>query len=278
MEYFVDAIAETSPLHTAFLACEMFAKKFELTATKNNLGHVESDSELSLGDKSSSQFVKVSEELRHSDPLLFCELPQLGEHIFDIVWSVSLDVFASDPWPRLWVVIKRMIVASSDSKQLFTAVYIVTEVKVVDFISISFIAVSFQQKVQNLIASVQVALVQNSKELMLGYVLVASDVEILEHLLQVNALDLNSLAVLLQDRQDHLLLLWCHFQILASGWDCKRVSDWLHNCKRIFLDAVCGEGRVNIGAKIDIVEMTVCGAVPISYICHLLLSEFEVHH
>ena len=84
-----------------------------------------------------------------------------------------------------------MVVASSNAEQHFGRVNVVAEVVVVDFIGVALVAVGLEEKVENVVTGAESALSKDSQELMLGDVLVSSDVEIGEDLLNVDSLDLN---------------------------------------------------------------------------------------
>merc|ERR1711937_657294 len=85
---------------------------------------------------------------------------------------------------------------------------------------------------------------------MLGDVLVVGDIEVLEHWLDVNSLNADSLSVLSKDASDHGLLLLIEVHVLASGKDGVVVGDWSNVGIWILLDSVGGESRVDVGAEV----------------------------
>lgn len=114
-------IGELSPfdVSSGLWGLERFAKELELSSTQHDLAHVECDSELSLSDESSSELVKISEELADSDSLLFAELSHLGDDVHNIIRLVPFDVNTSDSWSSLWVVVEGVVVSSSNREELF---------------------------------------------------------------------------------------------------------------------------------------------------------------
>jgi hypothetical protein len=78
-----------------------------------------------------------------------------------------------------------MVISSSDTKELLWAVDIVAEVEVVYFVSITFIAVSFQNNVHNFIGYMKSTLVKESKELVFGDMIIFSNIEIFADLFEV---------------------------------------------------------------------------------------------
>lgn len=150
-EYFIDSVAELSPANmSSCLWClEFFGEKFEFRSREHDFAHVQSNSELGFSDISTSQFVEISEEFGDSNSLFFAGLSQLGDDIIDIIRHILLDISSCNSWSSLWVVIERVVVASSNSEQLLRRVDIIAEVEIVDFINVSSIHVSFQQDVEN---------------------------------------------------------------------------------------------------------------------------------
>jgi hypothetical protein len=74
-EDLIDPVDKVLPADMlTFLGClEFFRKQFKFLRRNLNLGHVEPDSELALGDEAGPQLVKVSEELPNTDALLLAQ-------------------------------------------------------------------------------------------------------------------------------------------------------------------------------------------------------------
>lgn len=117
-EYFIDAVTELSPANvgTCLWCLESFAEKSEFSSWKHDFTHVQSNSELGFSDISTSQFIEISKELSNSNSLFFASLSQLSNDIINIIRLVLLDINSSDSWLGLWIVIERVVVASSDTE------------------------------------------------------------------------------------------------------------------------------------------------------------------
>lgn len=92
-----------------------------------------------------------------------------------------------------------MVEVSADSEELLWGVNIIAEIEVVDLIDVTLIHVSFAEGVQDLLGGADTKLTESSQELMFGNMLVLSNIEILEHWLQVDSLDSNGLSILFKD-------------------------------------------------------------------------------
>ena len=142
--------------------------------------------------------------------MFFASLSQLSNDIINIIRQVLLDINSSNSWFSLWIVIERVVVASSDTEQLLGGVNIIAEVEVVYLIDISSVHVCFQQDIKNVLWSRNTKLSQSSQELMFCNVLISGDIEVLEHWFHMNSLDFHSLLVFLKNIYKDLLLLLSH--------------------------------------------------------------------
>ena len=185
-------------------------------------------------------------------------MSKLCKNIFNIVRNILLDIGTSNSRSGLGIVVKRVVVASSNSKELLWGVDIVAEAEVVDLVTVSLIAVGFEKHVKHIVTGTQTALSKSSKELVLGNMLVLCNIEVLEHLLEVNSLDLNCLGILAQNILDHLLLLSSHLEVSLSCRDSVSNSHGLHNSLGHFLNAVGGESTVDVSAEVLVVEHRYC--------------------
>lgn len=147
-EYFIHTVAEIPPHYLSALACcKSFTKLVEFISTKDDLSHVQANSELGVGNEAAPKFVEISEELCNSNPLLLAELSKFGEDVFDIIGDVFLDVVAGDSGFGFGVVVERVVVSSSNSEQVLGAVNIVAEIKVIELVTVAFVAVSFEEQI-----------------------------------------------------------------------------------------------------------------------------------
>lgn len=97
-------------------------------------------------------------------------------------------------------------------------------------------------------------LTESSQELVLSDVLVLGDIEILEHWLQVDPLDLDSGSVFFHDIADHLLLLWSHVEVLSSGGNSVVHGHRCDLSQWSLLDAVGSEGAIDVVAEVSVVK------------------------
>lgn len=116
---------------------------------------------------------------------------------------------------------------------------------------------------------------------MLGNMLVLSDIEVLEHWLQVNSLDSHGLSILLKDVVDLSNFLVGHFKVLSSSQGCVLDGYWSNDGSWDLLNAVGGESTVDICAKFDVVEHMLwvpVSSIPSCQFIELLESQLEVEH
>lgn len=154
---------------------------------------------MSFGDAATSKLIEISEELGNSNSLLFAALSKLGDNILNIIWDVLLNIDTCNSWSSFWVVVEGVVEVSTDSEELLWGVNIIAEIEVVDLIDVTLIHVSFAEGVQDLLGGADTKLSESSQELMFGNMLVLSNIEILEHWLQVDSLDSYSLSILFKD-------------------------------------------------------------------------------
>lgn len=154
---------------------------------------------MGFGDAATSKLIEISEELGNSNSLLLAALSELGDNILNIIWDVLLNIDTSNSWSSFWVVVEGVVEVSADSEELLWGVNIIAEIEVVDLIDVTLIHVSFAEGVQDLLGGADTKLTESSQELMFGNMLVLSNIEILEHWLQVDSLDSNGLSILFKD-------------------------------------------------------------------------------
>lgn len=154
---------------------------------------------MSFGDAATSKLIEISEELGNSNSLLFAALSKLGDNILNIIWDVLLNIDTCNSWSSFWVVVEGVVEVSTDSEELLWGVNIIAEIEVVDLIDVTLIHVSFAEGVQDILGGADTKLTESSQELMFGNMLVLSNIEILEHWLQVDSLDSYSLSILFKD-------------------------------------------------------------------------------
>ena len=115
---------------------------------------------------------------------------------------------------------------------------------------------------------------------MLCHMLVPSDVEILEHWLEVDSLDLNGLSVLIEDHVHLSNFLVGHTEILLSSKSSVIDSYWSNISCWHLLDTISSEGSIDISAELNVVEHNfwIVGLVLKGKRFHFLESQVEVKH
>lgn len=92
-----------------------------------------------------------------------------------------------------------MVETLINSEKLLSAINVLAEVNVIDLINIAFVHVTLHEGLQDVLRGGNSEQIEHSEELILGHMTVLSDIVVLEHWLQVNALVLNGCSVFLKD-------------------------------------------------------------------------------
>ena len=164
-----------------FGGSEVVSNQLELSWRQNYLGHVQTYSELGLSDVTASQFVEVSEELSHSDPLFFAQFSDSGNAVVNVFGSESHYVIAYQSGLVLREVREGLVVVSPNSKNILRTVNLIAEVNVVYFLQVAHVHVSLQESIHNIIRSHNLELVEHSQELGLSNMAVLGNIKVLEH-------------------------------------------------------------------------------------------------
>jgi hypothetical protein len=121
---------------------EMCSQKFEFILTNLDLAKVKTNSELSISDVTSAEFVEVTEKLSDTDALFGTNLANTCTNIINILWSISDNLSLADSWSCLWVIVEAVVIFLADSEQCSRSINLLTEVNIVNFINITFIHVT----------------------------------------------------------------------------------------------------------------------------------------
>jgi hypothetical protein len=175
-----------------------FGEEAKFVGAQYDLGHIESNSKLRFSDKARSKFVEISEEFSYSDPVLSALVPDPGQDIVHINWSVLQDFSFLVPRLVPGHVIKALIVVKPHSEDVNCRVNMVAEVEIIDFINISLVHVASQDNIQNVIWSWDSQLGQHSQELHLSHMAISGNVKVLELGFQVDSPVLDFLTVRIQ--------------------------------------------------------------------------------
>jgi len=206
-EYFINLVAEISPadMVTCFRGLEVACQHFVFSVRDLAFGHVESNSELTLGDVTASELVEVAEELSDPDSLLFAKLSDASDYIFDILWGVADDFSLASASLGLGEVFETVVKVSADAEEHLFVVNVFTEVDIVYLVEVTLVHVSTEEHLSDVIWSRNPEQVEHTEELGLGHMAILRDIEVLEDRLQVNSHVADSLAVLVQQRLDLVL-------------------------------------------------------------------------
>lgn len=171
-----------------------------------------------------------------------------------------------------------MVVASSNSEEIIRRVDCVAEIVIVHLIHVSFVHKCLQEYVHDILWRTDSQNFESSQELVLGDVLVPCDVEILEHWLEMDPLDSNSLLILVDDSLKHVLLLLVELEVLSASWHRVLVCNWSHSHQRLLLDAVGSKSTVDARAELFVVdhELRIGRFVFRTQEVELLLGQVEV--
>lgn len=276
-EDLIDGVAKVPPTDMAALfgSPEVVAELLELGAREHDLGHVEADAELGLGDVTAAQLVEVPEELAHSGPLFLAEHTDAGKHVLNVVGPQLNDVGLHLARLGAGVVVEGLVVSATDTEHALVGVDIVAEVDVVDLIGVALVHVVLNDEGEQTLRSEDAELSKDAEELALGDMTTLGDVEVLELGLQVDASVLHGGAVL-RDKAFHLvLLLPREVEVLTASSVGVVLGDRLDKCRWVFVDTFNGKGRVDVLGEGRIVEPGVNAILPSKGI-ELILGQLEV--
>ena len=190
-----------------FGGTEMVAELLELSAREHDLGHVEANAELCLGDVAASELVEVAEELSHASALLLAEHADAGEHVVHVVGSQLNEVRFDLAWLSAGVVVKRLVVGTANTEHALVSVNVIAEVDIVNLFGVSFVHVALGDQSKDVFRGEDAELSKHSEELALAHMTALGNVEVLELGLQVDAAVLDCSAILRDEGLNLVLFL-----------------------------------------------------------------------
>ena len=210
--------------------------------------------------------------------MLLAELTNASNDIVFIIGRVSHDLGFADSCLSLGEVVSAVVEALVDSEELLGAVDILTEVNVVDLIDVAFVHVTAEEGLENVLGSADPQQIEHAKELNLSHMAVASDVVVLEHRLQVDALVFDRGFVLFEDFID-LLLVLVTGQVFAAGEKSISSRHRCDSCRWILVNASDCESSVHVRAEVYIAEeaLWVGCLVLLGQRLELIVGQREVH-
>ena len=210
--------------------------------------------------------------------MLLAELSDASDDIIDILWGVADDLSLAGTSLGLWEVVETVVEVSANSEEHLLVVNVFTEVHVVYFVEVTLVHVSAEEHLRNVVWSRNPEQVEHAEELGLGHMAVLRDVEVLEDWLQVDSHVGDSLAVLIQQRLDHVLT-GTTSEVLAASEQSVADNDWSDSSLWCLVNASDGEGSVDCGNKVLVTEefLGVASLVLIGECFELIVSQLEVH-
>lgn len=174
-------------------------------------------------------------------------------------------------------VVVAVVVVETDSENGLRGVHFVAEINVVYFVSVSFVHISFEQKVHQLIGSVDLELSADSHELGLCHVSVFGDIEALELGLHAYSSDLDSVLVLAEELLNEGIISVVS-EVLSPGQKGVLLSDGLDHVRWVLVHSFLGERRIDVLAEIVVVEHVVLSFVFSDNVVEFIVSEREIEH
>lgn len=279
-EHFVDFVREILPFDVFSLLrrLEYTLEHFKFAGRDRAFGHIQTNSELLSGNEAGSQSIEVAEELVDADTLLLAELADASNDIVLIIGRVAHDFGLADSRLCLGEVVGAVVEALVDTEELLGAVDILAEVDIVDLIDIAFVHVTAQDGLENVLGSADSEQIEHAEELILGHVTVASDVVVLEHGFQVDALVFNRSFVLFKNFIDFLLVLFAS-KVFTAGEKSVSGGDGSDSSRWRLVNARDREGFVHVCAEVYIAEeaLWISCLVLFGEGLELIVGQREVH-
>ena len=279
-EDFVNSVREISPLDVlTFLGgLEDTLEHLKLLLGDGAFGHVETDSKLLSSDKAGSESIEITEELRDTDSLLLAEHTDASDDIVLIIWLIAHNLGLADTCLGLGEVVGAVVEALVDTEKLFSTIDIFTEVNVVALIDVTLVHVAAEERLEDVLRSADSQKVEDTKELILGDMTVASDIVVLEDWFQMDALVLDGSLVFLENLVDLGIVLIAS-QVLAAGEESVASGHAWDACRGGLVDSGSGEGAVHVGAEFSVSEesLRIISLVLLGERLELVVGQGEVH-
>jgi len=253
---------------------------FEFRVRDVKFSHVQSNSELSSGDPATSELVEVTEELTTTDALLRAASSNASNDVVEVFGcgAVLHGLVSGNARFGLGEEIPRVVEIAANSEEVGATINIIAEVNVVNFINVTLVHVSAQNAGGYRLGSFNAKQVEDSKELLLGDMSIASDIEILEDGLEVNASLFDGVNVL-----SHNVLnvnVGCSIsKVLSASADGIARLDSVNTDVRVLVNASDGEGLVDASGESNVVEenLGVVSLVLVGKRLKFIFSQSEVH-
>ncbi len=172
-----------------------------------------------------------------------------------------------------------MVETLIDTEKLLRAINVLAEVNVIDLINIAFVHVTLHKSLQDVLRGSDSEQIEHSKELILGHMTILSDIVVLEHWLQVNALVLNGCSVFLKDVINFGSVLSRSSKVLSASQKSVVLGDSCNSCGWSLVNSLDSECSVDVCNKVFVAEeaLWVCSLILFGQSLELIISECEIH-
>ena len=210
--------------------------------------------------------------------MLLAEHTNTSDDIVLIIWLIAHNLGLADTSLGLGEVVGAVVEALVDTEKLFSTIDIFTEVNVVALIDVTLVHVAAEERLEDVLRSADSQKVEDTKELILGDMTVASDIVVLEDWFQMDALVLDGSLVFLENLVDLGVVLIAG-QVLAAGEESVASGHAWDACRGGLVDAGDGEGAVHVGAEFSVSEesLRIISLVLLGERLELVVGQGEVH-
>lgn len=210
--------------------------------------------------------------------MLLAEHTDASDDIVLIIWLIAHNLGLADACLGLGEVVGAVVEALVDTEKLFSTIDIFTEVNIVALIDVTLVHVAAEERLEDVLRSADSQKVEDTKELILGDMTVASDIVVLEDWFQMDALVLDGSLVFFKNLVDLGFVLIAS-QVLAAGEESVAGGHAWDACRGGLVDAGDGEGAVHVGAEFSVSEesLRIISLVLLGERLELVVGQGEVH-
>lgn len=185
--------------------------------------------------------------------MLLAELANASNDIILVIRRVTHNFGLANSRLSLGEVISAVVEALVDSEKLLRTVYVFAEVHIVNLIDVAFVHVTAQDGLEDVLGSADPKQIEYTKELVLSYVAIASDVVVLKHRFEVNSLVFDSSFVLFENLVNLVLILFTS-QVFAAGEKSVTRSHCCDSCRRRLINTSDRKGSIHVCTEVNIAE------------------------
>jgi len=222
--------------------------------------------------------VEVTEEFGDANTLLLALHANASDNIVNVIRTVANNLSVALSGLSLREVGGAVVESLVDTKELFSAIDVLTEVDIVDLVNVSLVHVTLHERLQNVMRSSDSEQIQHSQELVLGHMAIFGDVVVLKHWLEMDALVFNGSFVLIKDVVDFISVLGCACKVLSTSQKGVVLGNGGNSGGWSLVNSLDGESRVDVGNEVSVAEesLRVVGLVLLSQSLELVIGQNEV--